>query len=229
MENYWSKYWSSLHKIDGLTEQGQIARTRAGQDISRGDWERTCGFVIDRLEVSAGDYILDACGGNGLFSRELLSLGARVKLVDISLDLVNVASRLTSSNFTFENDDLLSFLDVSDDEFDKILVYAALQYFSENQAVKLFKKLRERVRAGGIIYFGDILDIEKRAEFLDKGDRYRSYFHSLEEGTPLLGTWYSKDWLLQLAKHAGFSYSEVVSQPDYQIYSDFRFDLMIRA
>lgn len=223
----WTEYWSDTHDVQNLSEQAQVARTRKGSVISLSRWNSTVKFVHRRFPVQSGHYLLDACGGNGLFAREFLKIGARVKLVDVNEDLATIASSLNHPGLSAESIELLEFLRLNEDRFDRVFLYAGLQYFSEERTVRLLESIKEVTTKGGLVYLGDIPDLAKREEFLKGEGKLGDYFESLKTNRPLMGTWFSKNWLVELSAHLGFRKHEVITQPSFHIYSDFRFDLLL--
>ena len=228
MENsYWRKYWEESHNPESSNLQVQVARTRMGEPISQDSWVRTCEYVRKNLQLNMSDTVLDACGGNGLFAKEFRELCERVVVVDINLDLLNVLNESALDIHTVHSE-LIEFLQSDKEKYTKILFYAGIQYFSEEQVLKIFRLFADHLMPGGIILIGDIPDIYKRDSFLKEGSRYMSFFENLSSGKPNIGSWFTFDWLRELSNFSGFSECELLLQPDYQIYSDFRFDVRIK-
>jgi hypothetical protein len=95
------------------------------------------------------------------------------------------------------------------------------------EVVIILREFERILEKGGIAYIGDIPDIDQRERFLVENNRYHKYFSLLEKGFTQIGTWFKKDWLKLLTSFLNYEKYEIISQPSYQIYSDFRFDLKI--
>jgi 2-polyprenyl-3-methyl-5-hydroxy-6-metoxy-1,4-benzoquinol methylase len=225
----WKNYWANLSLPPDSETQVQVSRTRNGLAINKSDWEKTYTFVLDKLLNK--EYpklnILDACGGNGLFAEQLIKLGHNVTIVDINTSLLE-SIKLKSSNLQVIPSDLIEYLLSTKQSFDSILFYAGIQYFSEDEVVIALREFIRILKKNGILYIGDIPDVDCRNNFLKEEKRYIKYFKLLEDGISQIGTWFKKEWFILLSEYLNYESCEIVTQPSYQIYSDFRFDLILR-
>jgi len=224
----WRNYWENLHNLEHNDEQFQVLRTRNGIAINDIKWEKTKDFVLRNLlqNQDRPKSILDACGGNGLFTRDLIKLGHKITIVDINSDLLSNI-KIDNESLTLINSELIKFLLKTNSKFDCILFYAGIQYFTEMEVVIILREFERILEKGGIAYIGDIPDIDQRERFLLENNRYHKYFSLLEKGFAQIGTWFKKDWLKLLSVFLNYEKYEIILQPRYQIYSDFRFDLKI--
>ncbi len=225
--NYWRDYWGSMHAANSNDPQVQVARTRLGKPIDQESWKRTLNYVQDLLEIRSDDRILDACGGNGLFAIRLQELCQQTTVVDVNAELLQYLVK-DFPNIETVHSDLIQYLQISDSKFDKILFYAGIQYFSELETFQVLEKFREMLVPGGILLIGDIPDFNKRDVFMSRDNRYHRYFENLKDGRETIGTWFTFDWLSALSEYLGYESCTLKVQPSYQIYSDFRFDAVIR-
>jgi cyclopropane fatty-acyl-phospholipid synthase-like methyltransferase len=111
--------------------------------------------------------------------------------------------------------------------FDRILIYAGIQYFTESEIVQLMLQMRRWLRPGGRIVIGDIPDTERRWRFFNSPEREASYFEGLKSEQPLVGTWFDEKWLVKLARYAGFVAADRQSQHRSFPYQHYRFDMVI--
>jgi ubiquinone/menaquinone biosynthesis C-methylase UbiE len=225
--NYWKKYWESIHNIDSPSLQVQVARTRMGNPIDQTLWLETLRFVEVLLDFKKEDVLLDACGGNGLFASRFQALCKRTVVVDINAKLLENLAGI-SPTITTVHAELTEFLENNDERFDKILFYAGIQYFSEQEVFKIFASFRDILKPGGIILIGDIPDFRKRDSFLADDNRFERYFENFSDGAETIGTWFTFEWISALSDYLKFKSCNLIVQPEYQIYSDFRFDAIIR-
>jgi ubiquinone/menaquinone biosynthesis C-methylase UbiE len=227
--NNWKSYWKNFHRPDESDHQTQVARTRNGMPINEKDWFKTREFVLDNIFKNVGGQknILDACGGNGLFAKEMLRIGHKVSVVDININLLK-SIKSESRNLELVNSDLVEFLMKTKQYFDVILIYAGIQYFSEDETVIILRECKRILNNNGILYIGDVPDIDFRNNFLMENRRFIKYFELQEQRISQIGTWFKKEWFSLLSEYLQFESCTVVTQPKYQIYSDFRFDLILR-
>ena len=105
------------------------------------------------------------------------------------------------------------------------MLYAGIQYLSEGEAVTLLRNMYSWLKPGGLIFVGDIPDHARLWSFYNTPERRALYFDNVITGQDVVGTWFDEEWLIQLAKNAGFRQAAVMQQPTEQIYAHFRFDL----
>ena len=84
--------------------------------------------------------------------------------------------------------------------------------------------MHEWLKPGGEIYIGDIPDIGKKWSFYNTSERKSVYFRNIMEETPIIGTWFSRNWLKELSLFTGFKNIEVLEQHERLICSYYRFD-----
>jgi ubiquinone/menaquinone biosynthesis C-methylase UbiE len=224
--NGWRKYWTSEHKISSNDPQVNVARTRNQKAIDEIDWKLTLGGIDRIIPSRKFGKSLDLCGGNGLFLPLLASKSFEVTIVDINTELLNQINGADYPLLKKVNGDALNFLKTSETKFDIIFCYAGIQYFENREVVELFTLIFDRLNYGGILFMGDIPDLEKRSKFLKKSKKVDQYFKSLATELPIIGNWFTKDWIILLAQWSGFSNIKVIKQKKRLIYSDFRFDLI---
>lgn len=228
INNYWSNYWKEKKIESSENLQSQVSRIRQGEPITDRNWIATLNYIIKKMELDRGNpqFILDACGGNGLFATEFAKLGHKVTIVDINLDLVSNCNLY--KNIFIVNEDLIKYLQNCDETYDLIFLYAGIQYFTNEQTTKLFSLMSNLLNPNGIVFIGDIPDLQKRDRFLKNNNMFQKHFDLLADNVPHLGNWFTKEWLNELATYSGFQTFKVMKQPKYQIYSDFRFDVLLK-
>lgn len=227
-DQYWPDFWKEYGRESrGQNTQTRVLRTLNKQPIDPRRWQRTMRFIEDTLEPKDGDRALDLACGNGLITRMLAERCKSVTAVDVSPDLlaeIDPAEHPTIETLEMDMRDC-AFPDAS---FDKIVLYAGLQYLDDREALNLWKKAHVWLRPGGAFFLGDIPDRDLLWTFFDSEEREDVYFDRLETGQPLVGNWYTRDFLTRLARYAGFTEAKILPQADYMIYSTFRFDLLAR-
>lgn len=218
--HYWTRFWQQHgHDSRGQTEQYRVLRTLDKRPIDEVQWQATANYVLGHLDVRPVHDVLDLAGGNGLFANQIKSLVNSVTVVDVAESLLPPSS----GNVTAVCSDMRQ-VEFCDDSFDRILLYAAIQYLTLPEAARLMKKMYQWLKPNGILYVGDIPNVAKQWSFFDSDVRRQAYFAGLSANQPIVGTWFCQDWLDQLASHVGFKNVAVMDQPDDQIYAWFRFD-----
>ncbi|MBV1894534.1 MAG: class I SAM-dependent methyltransferase [Ilumatobacteraceae bacterium] len=220
----WFEYWRE--HADNSTEShplAQVQRVLNQVPISDEAFEEIAFHTIDQLRPAADSVVLDLCSGNGLLTARLqqaAELVVAVEFVDMLLRLVRENCRAGAVPVLADARDVA----FRSGSFDRVLVAAALQHFSTAEVVNLFARVRSWLRPGGVFVLTDVLDQDKQWRFFDSQDRESTYFNNLARGTPILGTWFRREWLTKLATHSGFIDAVAQDQPDNFPYAHYRFD-----
>ena len=113
-------------------------------------------FLASFLDVQPGQHILDIACGNGLTSRKLAQLGAKVTAFDFSTELIKLAearpnldSRITYHNIDATDESAL--LTLGERSFDSALCNMAL--FDVADIEPLFRTLPKLLKPNGIFVF----------------------------------------------------------------------------
>jgi len=226
-EDYWPIFWRKQGvKSGSLDHQSQVLRTLAKQPIDEKRWNSTLDMVRKQMQVEGGHRFLDLCCGNGLFTRYFASDCEQLLAVDISPDLLQGIGELELSKVeTLECD--MRLLDFSENSFDRILLYAAVQYLDPAEVIQLFERMAVWLEPGGILYLGDVPDRKRLWNFFNNSERQSTYFQNIRNGEAIVGTWFEPEWLIKLGYYAGFSEVRIIEQPDYMIYHTYRYEVVL--
>jgi len=229
MTDYWKSFWLAHGKESQHTElQVQVLRTLNKQPVAPEAFAAILDSVSAMLKPEPDIDLLDLCCGNGLITKEFISSVRSVTAVDLSEELVSKVKNGTSRNVTTLAADART-VSFPDNSFDRILLYAGLQYFSEIETVELFQRLRRWIRNGGLVVLGDIPDATRRWDFFNSPERENAYFDGLKADKPLVGHWFDPSWLEKLANYAGFVSAALHPQPATLPYQHYRFDLVLAS
>lgn len=229
MTDFWQSFWITHGKESQNAEpQVQVLRTLNKQPVTPETFAAIIASVEELLRPEIGNDLLDLCCGNGMITKHFFDKARTVTAVDLSDELVSQITPVASDNIRAYAADarLVGF---PENSFDRILLYAGLQYFSEVETIDLFARLRKWLRKDGLIVIGDIPDAMRRWNFFNSLEREGLYFDALKEGKPLVGYWFESEWLIRLARFAGFSSAEVCQQPEGLPYRHYRFDLVLTS
>ena len=225
-EDYWPDFWRAHGEASSAADpQTQVLRTFAKQPIDEACWAKTLAWVRSELHLTEGHRLVDLCCGNGLFSRDFAGACAHLTAVDVSGDLLAGLNALALPSVVTKESDMRA-LDFPSDSFDRILLYAAVQYLSERECVALFEQMFDWIEPGGILYVGDVPDRSRMWNFFDNTERQQTYFGNVKKGEMIVGTWFDPEWLGNLCRAIGFSSVRIVPQPDFMIYKSFRYELV---
>ncbi|MFM1813570.1 MAG: hypothetical protein RLZ98_265 [Pseudomonadota bacterium] len=227
--DYWCSFWKSQGAASlGQHPQAQVLRTLDRQPVSPEAFAAIMSSITTMLQPDGSHALLDLCCGNGAVTRGLFGQFQSVMAVDLAAEFVAQINRDAPPHVTACVGDAKT-IEFPPASFDRILLYAGLQYFSEEETVALFGRLHRWTRPGGRVVLGDIPDLARRWRFFDSAERESTYFSGLQHGQPLVGFWFESEWLIKLARHAGFSFARRHDQLPSLPYQHYRFDLVVEA
>lgn len=99
------------------------------------------------LDIKKGDSILDVGCGQGLFSREMAMLGAEVKGIDISKELIAIAKARNNKNIFYTVGSASDPLPFEENYFDKAIIILAIQNIAD--AGKVFEGVKKVLKKDG--------------------------------------------------------------------------------
>lgn len=226
-KNYWLDYWNKhATNLEGLSSQERVLRTKKKQPINNADWDKTLNIIDANINIKQNETILDLCAGNGLLAKHFAKKCKSVYAVDFSKDLLKEIDDSNYSNIKTINKDM-RLVEFEQDKFDKIIIYAGIQYISVTETIELFEKIKKWLKPQGTIYIGDIPDENKIWSFFNNKERREIYFENKKNNKQIVGTWFTKEFFGNLSEYIGFSSCKIINQDDFMIYSHFRFDIKI--
>jgi SAM-dependent methyltransferase len=146
-------------------------------------WERG---IFGLLAMNEGANVLELCCGGGFNSYYFYSIRARhITAMDIDADAISSAQRYYKApNLKYLVGDIRR--DIPDELFNNIVIDASLEYFSEDEILKLMHTIKSRLARGGIMsgysIVQQILHDEWRYVFKTKEDLVRflrPYFRNI--------------------------------------------------
>lgn len=225
---YWKRFWSNHgRKSIGAPAQSQVLRTLNKLPVADETFDRIVGQIEETLRLGPQEDLLDLCCGNGAITVRLASRCRSALGVDVSQHLLDQVDRATAPNLALRAEDVAK-VHIEKNQFSRILVYAGIQYFSEDQIVALILSLHTALRPSGLLLLGDVPDAQRIWSFFDTPERERAYFDSVCADKPIIGTWIDPGWLTRLGAYAGFSEASVIPQPRDFPYAHYRYDVLMR-
>ncbi len=220
-KNYWIKFWNTNTIIDKKTAQEKVGRTINGVPIDEASWQKILVDLEQHLQLHEDDILLDIAAGSGVISIPFSKKVKSVTAIDISEKLLSEIPALTNLNKTVAD---ARTIDFQEETFTKVVLYFALQHFDESETLQLLQKIYKWLAPGGILFIGDIPDDEKKFTFFNNPEREQAYFLSVVNNKPIIGSWFSKDFIKKAGMYVGFSDSKIITQPVTHINAHYRFD-----
>lgn len=227
MSNYWKKYYEDRTNVSNSDPQKNIGRTKGGVSIDNQSWKRTIEYIQNILGLNNQDKLLELCCGNGLIIGELSKICSESTAVDFSTALIDeFKSSAWSDGINIICEDVNS-IDLPINFYDKIILYFSIQHFTEKETILIIEKCLNSLKAEGKLFIGDIPDIDKKWNYIMRKEHRVDYFNRLISEKPMIGNWFSKDYFLAMNDYFDHAKIEVLIQPEYQINSEYRFDVLI--
>lgn len=226
-KEYWKEHWESDPRLSSDNPFYQVGRTQRKKPISPEDWARSLKFIEQYLLPNDQDVLIDLCCGNGLLSDYFCNLVSEIIAIDYSKRLLDVFVAKERSNVhTLQRDvKKLSFEDLS---FNKVLFHFAAQHFSEGEILRILQRIKKSIAPGGLIYIGEIPDVDRKWNFYSTKEYKDAYFDGLIKDEPIIGTWYKKEFFEYAAESLGFTGIKILDQPKFMLNQNHRFDVLIR-
>jgi cyclopropane fatty-acyl-phospholipid synthase-like methyltransferase len=220
-DNYWIKFWQTDQIVHKPTPHEKVGRTIGGVPISDAQWKNVLDDLERYLELKPHDRLLDIGAGSGVISIPFSETAAHVTALDLSATLLEEMKGRENISTVVANALEVHF---ERECFDKIVIYFAIQHFTEQQTLVLLEKAFQWLKPGGILYIGDIPDASRKFRFFNTPERQAAYFSSVKRQEPIIGTWFDKEFFLNLAAYLGFSSATIIEQPEAFMNAHYRFD-----
>ncbi len=221
----WKEYWDHHARAVSSDEPyRRVQRVCQKREMGDAQFQHAASYVVSQLDLELNHVVLDLCCGNGLLSDALEPWCQKIVGVDFCKPLLkDLVCRTAGKTVAVAANALKVSFTAS--AFDRVLIAAALQYFELGETIRLFRNAATFLKPGGILLVTEVPDSARMWCFFDDAEREDAYFRNRENDTPILGTWFDRTWLVNLARHAGFRSAVASDQPSDFLYSHYRFDL----
>lgn len=223
----WKDRYNEQGKHDSANLQFNVDRTKGGIVVTDDVWDRTVHHVVEHCHITKDSAVMEVCCGNGMLIGPISKVCKKAIGVDFSKQLLAQLNTEFPGSIETHLADALEF-EWKGGKLDVVLIYFAIQCFSERDALRLIARAFSWLRPDGILFIGDVPDEEKKWSYLSKPEYRRDYFSRVETDTPMIGQWFRKEFFKALADYIPHMQVTVVDQPSYQINSEIRFDVVIR-
>lgn len=226
MNMNWNKYWQENYILGEQNPHKQVGRTLKGKIISIENWDRSVDEIIKNINLNDKHVVLDLCCGNGLLSKEIAPKCKNLTSVDYSKKLLD--NFVTNAkNIEKINSDALE-LNFDNERFDVIIIYFAIQHFTEKEAIEIIGKCKKWLKTDGLLFIGDIPDLTKKWQFYSNKKYRQNYIRSIVEEDPIIGTWFDKEYFISIGDYYNFSKTTIIKQKEYMINNKLRFDVLFK-
>lgn len=233
-----TKYLNNQKRLWGMTALNrESAITASGwkdsvnrKDFSQEEMKEFSDNVFLKLKSSIEKTecaVLEIGVGSGLLLQRIAPHVSRYDAVDISPEVLEVCQSFLDRKYThirffqmFAHE-----IDSLDSKHDIIIINSVMQYFPDRDYVcDVLQKCRSNLNPGGVVFCGDIMDLEKKDEmiaYVTTGDVAQNNFGKLQ--------FFDRAFFSDVAEKLFFSRCEITDKI-YTIQNElslFRFDVML--
>ncbi|MFC1819350.1 class I SAM-dependent methyltransferase [Thermodesulfobacteriota bacterium] len=206
---------------------GQVKRTINGIPVSQEHIDIIVHAVIEGLQLTKEDNLLDLCCGNGALSTIIFRHCNAGVGVDFSKYLISVAQKNFSDapRETYILSDVIDFCEEprSSDIFSKALCYGSFAYLEHHRAERLLYLLRNNFPNIERVFIGNCPDRGLLSDFVK--DRQFEPGTEDDPDSPI-GIWRTKEEFSALATCCGWKIS-FQKMPDYFYAAHYRYDVIL--
>lgn len=205
---------------------GQVRRTVKGKPVDEAQIDQIIDTIVTRLELDAGDFLLDLCCGNGVASDRVFRCCAGGVGVDIGAYLIDIARKnFGGPNRDYVVSDVEEYVkaEAEPERFSKALCYGSFAYISAGAAENMLRALRARFTRVERVFIGNLPDKGRLHDFFYE----REYVPGVEnDHESMIGLWRTEDEFRALAASTGWN-AEIVRMPEGFYSAHYRYDVVL--
>ena len=219
-----SKIFFGISDLDLLQ---QVGKTYLEKAIGIEKLQILVDSIIDNLQISKKDNVVDFGCANGLVTKKISSNSNYIYAYDLSEDFIKVAKKNNASkNISFNNLNILD-VDVKKLNSKKFYMYEVLQFFD---GIMLRKLLQNLIRAKSTfsLFIASIPDAEKLFSFYSNKERRKYYYKEVLENKKFhIGNWWYQEHILLLCNELNLQ-ATIIQQDKNLHTAHYRFDVIIK-
>jgi predicted TPR repeat methyltransferase len=223
---YWKEHFNTNATQFASSLFKQVDMTVNGKEVGADQVDFRVKAMVENLNLTKDDILLDICCGNGLLTDKLSGIVNFVYAVDFSEGLIEIARKKNQhANCRYDVGDLTKIDLQQYNSINKLSVYSGLQYISLGELDVFFKKIAA-CNKPLLAYFSNVPDKEKLWNYYDTDAKKEFYFQREEEGKPHIGTWFNKNEIAHIAESSGLTckFLEIDKAVNTSYY---RFDILL--
>lgn len=217
-------YDTFARQIGAEDLQKQIRRTVKGEAVPQQQIDMILTAIRAGLYLTDKDCLLELACGNGALSQSFIGSCTAYLGTDISECLIGVAKTHFEAlpHIRFEQADALDCLTTLQDpeKYNKLLCYAAFQYFPDPMIIALLETVRRRFPTMARMFIGNLPDLQQAHLFFEQAMPDAALLKSNE--TPI-GIWRTQDEFRALCQAAGWHVS-FTRMPEAFYAAAYRYD-----
>ena len=226
LKHYYDSRVDSLSPHEHLK---QVGHTVGGQVISEADFTAMINDIVEILDLSREDVLLELCCGNGVITKKLSDYVHNIFAIDASKNLIDVAlSHNYHESIVYCTGDIFQLQEIltTSERYTKVLMFAALQHFKKEQLSEIIDLIRPFCRPNFKLLLGFVPDVDRRWNFFDTFAKRKKYFLRCLTGQDVMGTWWQKKFIRQVCQEMSLQ-CEFIDIRDGRYGEKYRFHVLI--
>ncbi len=220
--SYWKNYWNNTALDKSLLNQVQRNSNKHDKGLLSVEFH-----LVELLNLSSSDTLLDVCCGNGLITNLLAKHCSSVLGVDFSTLLINTAKEnSTQANTSYLVGDALSITKTTQLQFDKIVLNFSYQYFNFDEGLKVVSEMKKLLKPNGLLLLGDIPDKKHFWSYYNTLPKRIFYFKQWLFNEPKMGKFWSINEMMRIAEQNNFK-GTFLTQNEELPHAHYRFDFLL--
>ena len=220
--SYWKNYWNNTALDKSLLNQVQRNSNTKDDGLLLVETH-----LVELLNLSNSDTLLDVCCGNGLITNRLSKYCSAVLGIDFSPLLIDVATQNnTYSSVEYLTGDATTITKITNQKFDKIVLNFSFQYFNFEEGLKVVSEMKKLLNPKGIILLGDIPNQKYFWAYYNTLPKRFFYFKQWLFMQPKMGKFWSEQEMMKLARLNNLK-GTFLKQNETLPHAHYRFDFVL--
>jgi ubiquinone/menaquinone biosynthesis C-methylase UbiE len=220
--SYWKNYWNNTALDKSLLNQVQRNSNKKDDGLLLVETH-----LVELLNLSNSDTLLDVCCGNGLITNRLSKHCSTVLGIDFSPLLIDIAiQNNTYSSVEYLVGDATTITKITNHKFDKIVLNFSFQYFNFDDGLRVVSEMKKLLKPNGLILLGDIPDQKRFWTYYNTLPKRFFYFKQWLFKQPKMGKFWSVQEMIKIAKQNNLKGTFLI-QKEKLPHAHYRFDFLL--
>lgn len=210
MSDQWKKFWEDYIGGEAANENDlylQVGKTANRLPVSKEIFEGFVNDVVEKLELSSSDILLEMCCGNGLLTLPLSDIVKKIYAFDFTETLIDTAIKYKSKeNIEYAvgnaKEDFTKIFKENLPVIHKFLINDSTAYFSPKDIETVIERIL-KISNEFKFYLTNVPNDENKWNFYDTPERKANYEKAVKSGDIFLsgmGRWWTKSEFINIAE-----------------------------
>lgn len=215
-EGDWHQYWKSYNNLpEGDMRAGKeeelyftVGKTINGEPMSKDFLDDLAEDIVDVLDLTKNDILIELCCGNGLLTKELARSTKHIHAFDFTEHLISMAKeRKSAENISYSVNDAKGEFsrDLAGIDSVKFLMNDALGYFSPKELEHIITEIKN-ISNNFMLYLTVVPNDELKYNFYDTPER-AGEFLSGDEWNNGIGKWWAEQEIINISEELNLKYN----------------------